>query len=93
MKMINTLMRREELDNGVLSYCFNNYKGPDDTLIGLYNNLYMNLFHLYIFLFQNKYLLTFSSLISSYNRAFFEAIFQKKIFKKSHVNNFIRTRI
>ena len=80
MKMINTLMRREELDNGVLSYCFNNYKGPDDTLIGLYNNLYMNLFQLYIFLFQNKSIDGYDdALIELFSRLYFRKKYLRKV--------------
>jgi hypothetical protein len=44
LKMINTLMRREELDNGVLYYCINNYKKDENNLINIYNAYYLDLF-------------------------------------------------
>ena len=56
LKLINILMKREELDNNVLLYCFENMNTQNnDNLIQLYNQLYLLLFELYKhLLFTNK---------------------------------------
>ena len=54
LKMINILLKREELDNSVLYFYFSNYKNEDKTHIQLYNQFYLFLFELYKFLLLNK---------------------------------------
>lgn len=54
IKLINTLMKREELDNGVLYYFFNNYPSNDITPRQLYNQLNIYLLYLYTYLMSNK---------------------------------------
>ena len=54
IKLINILMKREELDNGVLYYFFTNYPNNDNLHIQLYNQLNLSLYYLYNYLMQNK---------------------------------------
>jgi len=80
LKMINTLMRREELDNAVLYLCFSNYRGFEDQHITLYQELYNGLFILYQNLILNKIPESFDdSLIELYSRLYF----RKKYFRKA----------
>ena len=53
-KIINTLMKREELDNGVIYNCFSNFQNFADSSKELYSQFYFYLFQLYIFLINNK---------------------------------------
>ena len=46
IKIINNIVKREELDNGVLYYCINNYKKEENNLINIYNAFYLDLFKL-----------------------------------------------
>ena len=46
IKIINNIVKREELDNGVLYYCINNYKKEENNLINIYNTFYIDLFKL-----------------------------------------------
>ena len=46
IKIINNIVKREELDNGVLYYCMNNYKKEENNLINIYNAFYLDLFKL-----------------------------------------------
>lgn len=46
IKIINNIVKREELDNGVLYYCLNNYKKEGNNLINIYNAFYIDLFKL-----------------------------------------------
>ena len=79
-KLINLLMKREELDNGVLYECMNKYKGTNDDPKDLYNKLIKELFYLYELLLSNK-LSTDNdvSLIELFSRLYF----QKSIFRKA----------
>ena len=85
LKMINTLMRREELDNGVLYYCFNNYRGTGDDHIQLYNNLYLSLFNLYVFLIQSK--------ISEGNDEVLLELFSRLYFRKKYLRKVMLTTL
>ena len=46
IKIINNIVKREELDNGVLCYCINNYKKEENNFINIYNAFYLDLFKL-----------------------------------------------
>ena len=54
IKLINILMKREELDNCVLYYFFNNYPSNDNSPVLLYNQLNISLLYLYNYLMTNK---------------------------------------
>ena len=79
-KVINILMKREELENGVLCECINKYNsGPNNAEI-LYNRLIIELLYLYQLLLSNKLRENNdASLIDLYSRLFF----QKKYFRKA----------
>ena len=53
-KIINILMRREELDNGVLCECIKRCKSSPNNIENLYSLLINNLFILYQLLLSNK---------------------------------------
>ena len=74
-KLINILMKREELDNGVLYECMNKYKGTTNDPQDLYNKLIIELFELYQFLLSNK--------ISPNNDIALIELFSRLYFKKS----------
>lgn len=72
-KLINILMKREELDNGVLYECINKSKGSNNQIEILYNNLTIELLNLYQLLLTNK--LSSSndtSLIELFSRLYFQ---------------------
>ena len=56
-KLINILMRREELDNSVIYECINGFKRYDNNTVDakiLYNQFILELFNLYQLLLSNK---------------------------------------
>ena len=79
-KLINILMRREELNNGVLYQCINKYKSTPNNPENLYNKLIINLFNLYQLLLSNKLSNNNDTpLIELYSRLYF----QKKYFRQA----------
>ena len=82
-KIINTLMKREELDNAALYYFFSNIKGQDRTPILIYNQLYVSLFRLYIYMISNK--------SSSNNDSALIELFSRLYFKKSYLRQLMLT--
>ena len=85
IKMINTLMRREELDNGVLYYCLSNYRGVENVDKDLYNDLYLSLFNLHTFLVQNK--------ISEGNDDALIELFSRLYFRKKYLRKVMLTSL
>ena len=72
-KLINILMKREELDNGVLYECINKYKGSNNQIEILYNNLNIELLNLYQILLTNKLSPNNdTSLIELFSRLYFQ---------------------
>ena len=53
-KIINTLVKREELDNSVIYFILDKYPKHDNSPIILYNKFYSSLYQLYLFLITNK---------------------------------------
>ena len=79
-KIINILMRREELDNGVLCECIKRCKSSPNNIENLYSLLINNLFILYQLLLSNKLAPNNdTSLIELYSRLYF----QKKYFRQA----------
>ena len=79
-KLLNILMRREELDNYVICYCINKYKDTPNNPIGLYNNLMLYLLAVYRLLLSNKISENNDTpLIELFSRLYF----QKKYFRKA----------
>jgi hypothetical protein len=76
-KIINTLMKREELDNGVIYNCFSNFQNYQNSSRELYNQFYFYLFQLYLFLIQNK--------IPTENEDIIIEIISKLYFKKRYL--------
>ena len=77
LKIINALMRREELDNGVIYNSFNTFRNNADTSKELYSQFYLYLFHLYIFVLENK--------IPAENEDIIMELFSKIYFKKRYL--------
>ena len=77
-KLINILMRREELDNAVIYDCINTYNSTEFSPKPFYNQIYIELFHLYTILLSNQYAPNNdSALIELFSRLYF----QKKYFR------------
>jgi hypothetical protein len=77
-KLINILMRREELDNGVIYTCIDNYRQSPNNPEGLYNQLMLELLYLYNLLISNRLSPNNdSALIELFSRLYFT----KKIFR------------
>ena len=82
-KLVNLLMRREELDNCVLYECINNYEASAEDTKKYYNLLIIGLFDLYKLLMSNKYdPNNDSALIELFSRLYF----QKKYFRLAILN-------
>lgn len=78
-RIINLLMKREELDNGVLYECINKFHSSPNNPEKLYNNLIISLTKLYKFLLSNKIPENDDdSLIELFSRLYF----QKQNFRK-----------
>lgn len=78
-RIINLLMKREELDNGVLYECINKFHSSPNNPEKLYNNLIISLIKLYMFLLSNKIPENDDdSLIELFSRLYF----QKQSFRK-----------
>ena len=74
-KLINILMRREDLDNSVIYECIEKYKGYNngEDAKFLYNNLIIELFNLYQILLSNKFAPNNDiSLIELFSRLYFQ---------------------
>ena len=85
-KLINILMRREELDNCVLYECINTFGGTAESPKELYNRLIVELFFLYEILLSNKYgPNNDSALIELFSRLYF----QKKYFRLAILNTLL----
>ena len=80
IKIINTLMKREELDNEVLYYLITcSYQRQDNRPIILYNQLYMQLFNLYSYMISIK---NFSNNDSPLIELFSRLYFKKKYLRE-----------
>ena len=90
-KLINILMRREELDNGVLYECMNKYKGTANDPQKYYNQLIIELLYLYQLLLSNK--LSSSEHDATLIELFSRLYFQKSIFRKIILNTLCRQNI
>ena len=85
LKIINILMKREELDNGVLSYCFSSDINFETMARPLYNQLYFHLVYLYEYLIKNKAPnICEDILIELFSRLYFK----KKYLRKVMLSNF-----
>ena len=72
-KLINILMRREELDNAVIYDCINTFGSTQFSPRMPYNQLYFNLFDLYDLLLSNQYAPNNdSALIELFSRLYFQ---------------------
>ena len=79
-RIINLLMKREELDNGVLYECINKFHSSPDNPEKLYNNLIISLIKLYKFLLSNKIPENDDdSLIELFSRLYFQKQYLRKI--------------
>ena len=90
-KLMNVLMRREELDNGVLCECMNKYKGTTNDPQKYYNTLILELLYLYQLLLSNK--LSSSDHDAALIELFSRLYFQKSIFRKIILNTLCRQNI
>ena len=79
-KIINLIMKREELDNAVLYYLFKNYPNRDNSPIILYNQLYLHLFYLYQYMISNKISSSNDSSLSDLSE-----LYSRLYFKKSYL--------
>jgi hypothetical protein len=80
-KLINILMRREELDNCVLYECIKAYESTNENPKELYNTLMIELFLLYELLISNKY--------SPYNDSALIELFSRLYFQKKYIRSAI----
>ena len=72
-KLINILMKREELDNAVLYDCINTYDSTQFSPRPLYNQLFRELFYLYNLLLSNQYAPdNDTALIELFSRLYFQ---------------------
>ena len=80
IKIINTLIKREELDNSVIYYILSNIPNQDITLKQRYNQLYASLYKLYLYLINNQAPQnTDDILIELFSRLYFKKIYFRRI--------------
>ena len=80
LRVINLLMKREELDNGVLYECINKFHSSPDNPEKVYNNFIISLIKLYKFLLSNKIPENDDdTLIELFSRLYFQKIYFRKI--------------
>ena len=84
-KLINILMRREELDNGVIYTCIENYRQTQKNPEVIYNQLMIDLLFLYDVLVSNK--------LSPNNDSFLIELFSRLYFKKKIFREVILTTL
>jgi hypothetical protein len=79
-RIINLLMKREELDNGVLYECINKFHSSPDNPEKLYNNLIISFIKLYKLLLSNKIPENDDdALIELFSRLYFQKQYFRKI--------------
>ena len=72
LKTINNLMKREELDNGVLFHCLSNYNEKDNNLKTVYNNFFIKILKLNEYCRIKKIPDLNNSLIDLYAKLYFK---------------------
>ena len=80
LKIINTLIKREELDNSVIYYILKKIPSEDTYPRQIYNQLYSSLYRLYLYLISNKAPQnTDDILIELFSRLYFKKAYFRKI--------------
>lgn len=94
LKIINNLIKREELDNGVLCHCLNQFNEKDPNIKLIYNNFFIKLLKLNEYCRIKKLPSLNNSLIDLYSRLYFkkryirEAIFNTLWNKETNYDNY-----